>query len=71
MGMWNITITGTGAHHNKDYPKDAEKMADAFVESLRDAGHTVEYASFTYGCRQELAPVEYAEAQASDAKDQR
>lgn len=54
MGQWNITIKGTGAHHNRDYPKDVDRMASAFVKELRDAGHQVEGASITYGGRQDL-----------------
>lgn len=53
MGQWNITITGVGAHHNDDYPQDANRMARRFVEELRNAGHTVEHASFTHGGRDE------------------
>lgn len=49
MGDWNITIRGTGAHHNKNHPKDANKMARAFVEQLKEAGHYVKSASFTHG----------------------
>lgn len=54
MGDWTITVHGTGAHHNKDYPQDADKMADTFVRGLREAGHTVHSASFTHGARQKL-----------------
>lgn len=49
MGDWNITIRGTGAHHNTDYPKDANRMAGRFVEQLSAAGHQVRAASFTHG----------------------
>jgi hypothetical protein len=51
MGNWNITILGTGAHHNDYNVFDANKMADRFVQELKDAGHTVESATFTYGGR--------------------
>lgn len=54
MGNWNINIQGIGAHHNDDYPKDANKMAKDFVQSLLIAGHTVENAEFTYGGKEEL-----------------
>lgn len=49
MGDWNITIRGTGSHHNPDYPADANRMAGRFVEQLIGAGHTVRAASFTHG----------------------
>lgn len=48
MGCWNITIQGTGAHHNKLYKDDANRMAAKFVQELRDAGHNVRFAAFTY-----------------------
>lgn len=57
MGNWNITIRGVGAHHNKDYPADANVMTAAFVKALREAGHTVIAASFTYGCEEDLTNV--------------
>lgn len=56
MGNWTITIQGTGAHHNKDYPGDANKMAQKFVEELKVAGQTVESATFTHGGREVFAP---------------
>lgn len=49
MGSWNINIQGIGSHHNTDYPKDANKMAAEFVAKLKEAGHTVEVATFTHG----------------------
>ena len=27
MGNWNISIHGVGSHHNKQHPKDANRMA--------------------------------------------
>lgn len=54
--MWHISIRGSGSHHNKDYPKDAEKMAAEFVRQLEEAGHTVESADFTHGGRDTLKP---------------
>ena len=54
MGNWNINIQGIGAHHNEDYAGDANKMAAAFVEQLKSAGHTVEAATFTHGGKEEL-----------------
>ncbi|HVI40395.1 MAG TPA: hypothetical protein VM577_07020 [Anaerovoracaceae bacterium] len=49
MGCWNITIRGIGAHHNPDYPADADKMAKEFVRQLKSKGHTITSASITYG----------------------
>jgi hypothetical protein len=54
MGNWTIVIHGTGVHHNPDLPQDADKMSAAFVEQLRQAGHTIQGATFTYGARQNL-----------------
>lgn len=53
MGDWNITIQGTGVHHNFSYdlPADADKMFAAFVEELKAAGHNVYDATFTSGGR--------------------
>jgi hypothetical protein len=56
MGNWNINIEGIGPHHNPDdYPKDANRMAAEFVKRLKEAGHTVSRASFTYGGTEDLA----------------
>jgi hypothetical protein len=49
MGNWNISIHGTGCHHNNDYPADADRMAAEFVTLLRSKGHTVSHASITHG----------------------
>lgn len=56
MGNYAIVILGTGAHHNKDYPQDANKMMEKFVEELKKASHTVEVATFTYGGREVFPP---------------
>lgn len=48
MGTWNITIRGTGAHHNRDHDGDANRMASEFVRALRSAGHTIHDASFSH-----------------------
>lgn len=58
MGNWQISIEGTGAHHNHDYPSDANQLAKEFVEQLKAKGHTVERASFTYGGR-DVFPSNY------------
>jgi hypothetical protein len=49
MGNWNITVQGTGCHHNPSLAYDANKMAAEFVQKLRDAGHTITSATFTHG----------------------
>ena len=49
MGDWTITIRGIGAHHNPNNPSDADRMARLFTKALRDAGHTITEAGFTYG----------------------
>lgn len=51
MGNWNMTIIGTGAHHNADNPGDADRVLSETVKKLKDAGHNVEHASFTHGGR--------------------
>ena len=52
MGDWHISVQGTGAHHNPDYEKDADKRFEEFVSKLKEDGHTITYASFTHGARQ-------------------
>lgn len=54
MGDWNISIQGSGAHHNADFPEDAEKMAKRFVQELRGAGHSISSAMFTSGGREDI-----------------
>lgn len=51
MGNWAITIIGTGAHHNKDFDGDANKIFKKAVDELKAAGQNVEHASFTHGGR--------------------
>jgi hypothetical protein len=47
MGDWNITIRGTGSHHNGDrLPSDANRMTARFAEALVGEGHTVRAATF-------------------------
>jgi hypothetical protein len=58
MGDWAIVVHGTGAHHNKDYPIDADRMAQEFVDKLIAAGHQVQLATFTSGGRTVLDTVE-------------
>lgn len=59
MGNWNINIQGVGAHHNADYPNDANRLAEKFVEDLKRAGHTVEHAEFTHGGKQDISKVQH------------
>lgn len=54
MGDWNINIQGIGAHHNVNNEDDANIMAKNFVQELKDAGHQVKIATFTYGGKEEL-----------------
>ena len=49
MGQWNISIHGTGCHHNKKLETDANRLAAKFVEELRAAGHTITKATITHG----------------------
>jgi hypothetical protein len=58
MGNWNITIRGVGAHHNKKYPKDANRMAADFVKKLKEAGHIVSHASITHGGEDDITDGE-------------
>lgn len=51
MGDWAIVIQGTGAHHNKDFPQDADRMTQRFVDDLVRAGHDIVSATFTNGGR--------------------
>jgi hypothetical protein len=46
MGRWNISITGTGCHHNKNRAIDADLAARDFVDVLKRQGHTIEAAKF-------------------------
>lgn len=58
MGDWAIVVHGTGAHHNKDFPKDADRMTQKFVDDLIGAGHEVRLATFTSGGRTVLDVTE-------------
>jgi hypothetical protein len=49
MGNWVLYIEGTGQHHNTQHPKDADVLAQAVVNTLREAGQNVTHAVFTYG----------------------
>lgn len=67
MGNWNMTVIGVGAHHNNDYPHDANKLFRAFVEDLKAKGHHVFHASFTYGGAED-ANIEWAPDLEDDRK---
>lgn len=54
MGNWNISIHGVGSHHNKDYERDADRMAARFVEDLKRAGHSVSKATITHGAESDI-----------------
>jgi hypothetical protein len=58
MGQWVISIHGTGSHHNRKYPKDADRMAAAIVKQLREAGHTITSATITYGGEQDVTDAD-------------
>lgn len=55
MGNWAIVVRGTGSHHNKRYPKDANRAAAEFVQRLKADGHSIVEASFTYGAADDLS----------------
>ena len=57
MGQFTIVVHGTGAHHNEQNPGDADRLTDEFVSKLRDAGHSIEAATFTAGSRQHARPI--------------
>lgn len=59
MGNWNITIQGTGMHHNGKR-EDANEIAKVCVDTLKKAGQNVEMATFTSGGRESVldqAPI--------------
>jgi hypothetical protein len=66
MGNWNITIQGTGQHHNFDKepphhcdPRDANKMAQEFLARLIEAGHSITSATITHGASDDLKTANY------------
>ena len=65
MGQYNITIRGAGPHHNPN-KADADRMARRFVHELREAGHTIESASITYGGAEALDDGRYDETLPED-----
>lgn len=67
MGDWAIVINGTGAHHNKDYPTDADRMAQKFVDDLVVAGHQIALATFTSGGRTVLDTSDNVEAKNAES----
>lgn len=58
MGQWNITIQGTGSHHNGKSEIDADLAAKDLVKRLIKQGHTIHSASFTHGSEDWLLPPE-------------
>lgn len=48
MGYYTITIKGLGCHHNEDNKVDADKMTFQFAHDLKNAGHEISEALFTY-----------------------
>lgn len=58
MGNWNITIQGTGCHHNGKPDIDANAVAKEMVQKLIAQGHTIHVASFTHGSEEWLLPPE-------------
>ena len=67
MGDWAIVVHGTGAHHNKDYPADADRMTQKFIDDLVAAGHQVALATFTSGGRTVLDTVDNLGAKWSES----
>jgi hypothetical protein len=57
MGQWNISIHGTGAHHNQMNKADANRMAGDFARQLRAHGHTETKATITYGGEEDVTNV--------------
>ncbi len=58
MGNWNINIQGIGCHHNNKPEIDADLAAKEFVKKLKDQGHTITEASFTFGSKEQLLIIE-------------
>lgn len=58
MGQWNLSIHGTGAHHNKKLPSDANRMLAKFVQELKAAGHTITKATITFGAEDDVTDAE-------------
>jgi hypothetical protein len=54
MGSTTVVVNVTGSHHNQNNGRDINKMAAAFVDELKAAGHRVESASITHGGREDL-----------------
>ncbi len=71
MGNWNISIHGTGSHHNKKNPGDANRMAADFVKQLRAKGHTITKATITHGGEDDVTDADKyaADREAMDAAE--
>jgi hypothetical protein len=46
MGTWAIKINGCGAHDNKDFEGDADRLAADFVALLKAHGQKIDSAVF-------------------------
>jgi hypothetical protein len=57
MGQWNMSIQGSGFHHNNS-ETDADLMAAKFVQALKAAGHSIRVATITCGSMEEVVPPE-------------
>jgi hypothetical protein len=53
-----MTVRGTGAHHNQNYPQDANRMLAEFVQKLKKAGHQITAASITHGAEDDVTDAE-------------
>lgn len=56
MGNWALYVQGVGAHHNKAFEDDANRMFARFVKDLRDAGHQIQVAVMTHGAAESVVP---------------
>jgi len=50
MGMWHISVVGSGIHHN-GVEADADQIFKRLVDELKAAGAMIENATFTHGGR--------------------
>ena len=59
MGDWTIIIEGSGVHHNRNLPNDANRMTSRFVKQLKEAGHTIKKGTFVLGYPEDVTKPEY------------
>lgn len=69
MGDWNITIRGTGCHHNGSKAIDADLAAADFVRKLKAQGHTIKSATITHGGEGDLSDPDAYEGANAKAPD--